>query len=239
LSSKHKELQAIPLAHILTMTSYMLFFGSFDAIVVVSSVFILFPHEQTEHREAALQHFRWTIERFEAMQIHNSLAKSALGVLKTILCKFIKAIDGARTTSDSISGSSLTPASSSRETAVTSPSSALESKLTIEMLDGLTPASTGVTGPVETGGFPSMQPLDDSANGFGFMGSDSIPSMPVLPTSDLVWSDLSVLNVDGTTPVSFGDGMTLDPGMVDWQFGGGFGDDNLWQFLNQRQPGQA
>lgn len=66
------------------------------------------------------------------------------------------------------------------------------------------------------------------------------PWMPQLPTVDLVYGDLNVLNEQGVPPESFGDGMTLDPMMMDWRFGGGVaGDDTVWQYLNQYQPGQA
>ncbi|GAB1313589.1 Multidrug resistance regulator 1 [Madurella fahalii] len=64
--------------------TFSLFFGTFDAIVLMASIYILFPKEHPELVQKALQHFKWAVERFEAMSARNSLAKAALGVLHAI-----------------------------------------------------------------------------------------------------------------------------------------------------------
>lgn len=58
----------------------------------MSSIFILFPREHRELVPAAMQHFVWAVERFEAMQQRNSLAKAALSVLKAIYIRLKKAL---------------------------------------------------------------------------------------------------------------------------------------------------
>jgi hypothetical protein len=232
----------------------LLFFGSFDAIVVVSSIFIMYPHEQVDLRETALQHFRWTITRFETMQSRNGLAKSAIGVLKTVLSKFVNVLEGSPASGEPLtvqsSGSttgavsSATPASTSQDTATTTPAS-MGDKALMDMIEGpslrdsistdkLGESLTNVPQPDA-----SMMPPDN----FGFpdpSDPNEWPWMSQLPTVDLVYGDLNVLNEQGVPPESFGDGMTLDPMMMDWRFGGGVaGDDTVWQYLNQYQPGQA
>ncbi|KAK0732709.1 hypothetical protein B0T21DRAFT_452261 [Apiosordaria backusii] len=64
--------------------TFALFFGTFDAIVLMAAIYILFPREHPELVQSALQHFQWAVERFEAMSERNALAKAALGVLHAI-----------------------------------------------------------------------------------------------------------------------------------------------------------
>ena len=72
--------------------SFSLFFGTFDAVVMVASIYILFPRENVEMLPIAVQHFRWAVERFERMADHNRLAQAALGVLNAIYIRFKKAV---------------------------------------------------------------------------------------------------------------------------------------------------
>ncbi|KAM4059876.1 fungal specific transcription factor [Hirsutella rhossiliensis] len=72
--------------------SFVLFFGSFDAIVLISSVLILFPLEQPELRDKCTEKVYWAIERLAAIQERNPLAKSAQGVLRAILTKLTRAV---------------------------------------------------------------------------------------------------------------------------------------------------
>jgi hypothetical protein len=232
----------------------LLFFGSFDAIVVVSSIFIMYPNEQAELRESALQHFRWTISRFETMQSRNGLAKSALGVLKTILSKFISVLGNVRGTvaplavQSAASTTEETLSSGSQDTALTTPTS-LGDKALMDMIEGPSLRDTANAIAAEKKeDFPSLQHPGtvptSAADNYGFPDESDMASllwMPQLPTADLVYGDLNVMNGQGLTPESFGDGMTLDPAMMmDWRFGGGVaGDDTVWQYLNQFQPGQA
>ncbi|CRK35475.1 hypothetical protein BN1708_016449, partial [Verticillium longisporum] len=71
--------------------NFLLFFGSFDAVVLMASIYILFPKENVELASTAMQQFHWTQERFEAIADRNRLANSARGVLQAIYKKFRKA----------------------------------------------------------------------------------------------------------------------------------------------------
>ena len=216
--------------------SYHLFFGSFDALVLLSSIYTIFPFEYPEHKQRALQQFHWTIERFSAMQERNPLARSAQGVLKAIFAKFTKAI-------------SLTP----------------EAPLTGL---GPTPPSTHVMTPASSSNKPaaSSAPLDSSvmmndAEPTAFPSGWSMPSteilsslQPMYPTYDLLFNDLNVIdNMTGTSTVPLGPdpslstagppadatGILTDTDSMPWHFGGGFGEDTVWTFLNQFQPGTS
>lgn len=77
----------------LTLTyRFSLFFGTFDAIVLMATIFILFPKEHPELVSKALQHYQWSVQRFEVMSERNSLAKAALGVLQAIYVRLKKSI---------------------------------------------------------------------------------------------------------------------------------------------------
>ncbi|KAL2184853.1 hypothetical protein L209DRAFT_765716 [Thermothelomyces heterothallicus CBS 203.75] len=72
--------------------TFSVFFGTFDAIVLMASIYILFPKEHPDMVPRAVQHFHWAVERFKAMSTRNSLAKSALGVLHAIYVRMTKAL---------------------------------------------------------------------------------------------------------------------------------------------------
>ncbi|RYP25101.1 hypothetical protein DL766_007130 [Monosporascus sp. MC13-8B] len=72
--------------------AFALFFGTFDAVVMVASIYILFPREHPEVLPSAVRHFRWAVERFELMAPRNRLASAALGVLNAIYIRFRKAV---------------------------------------------------------------------------------------------------------------------------------------------------
>lgn len=72
--------------------TFALFFGTFDAVVMVASIYILFPREHVELLPIAVQHFRWAVDRFERMAERNRLAQAALGVLNAIYIRFKKAV---------------------------------------------------------------------------------------------------------------------------------------------------
>ncbi|KAJ4306692.1 hypothetical protein N0V88_000056 [Collariella sp. IMI 366227] len=76
--------------------TFCLFFGTFDAIVLMASIYILFPKEHPELLSSALQHFQWAVERFHAMAGRNSLAKSAIGVLGALSLRLKKSLSLSR-----------------------------------------------------------------------------------------------------------------------------------------------
>ncbi|KAM7217174.1 hypothetical protein V8F06_007465 [Rhypophila decipiens] len=74
---------------------FTLFFGTFDAIVIVAAVFILFSGEfgpGGEYVDGAVRQFGWAVERFRAMSGRNELARAALGVLKVLGVRFVRAL---------------------------------------------------------------------------------------------------------------------------------------------------
>ncbi|EAQ86944.1 hypothetical protein CHGG_08197 [Chaetomium globosum CBS 148.51] len=72
--------------------TFSLFFGTFDAIVMMASIYILFPKEHPDLMQKALQHFHWAVKRFEAMATRNPLAKAALGVLHAICQRMTRSL---------------------------------------------------------------------------------------------------------------------------------------------------
>lgn len=74
------------------MVRFQLFFGTFDAVVLMASIFILFPRDNAEYVSDALQHFQWAVERFETMSERNRLAAAARGVLHAIHVRLKKAL---------------------------------------------------------------------------------------------------------------------------------------------------
>ncbi|KAF3766030.1 hypothetical protein M406DRAFT_226327, partial [Cryphonectria parasitica EP155] len=89
---------------------YHLFFGTFDAIVLMASIFILFPKDNAEYLASALQHFQWAMERFEIMAERNRLAAAARGVLQAIRLRLKRALEMNGTPSV-VSTTSSTPGS--------------------------------------------------------------------------------------------------------------------------------
>lgn len=227
--------------------SYHLFYGNFDAIVTVSIIYIIFPHENSDLRTLALQQFHWSMERFSAMQDYNALAKAAQGIIHVVHSKLTKAVearggetpglDTPPTLSRGGTGTtSTTPASSSRDAAGRG-----------EHVPD--PKAVDAAGPP---GAATAQAAEGTAAGDWMSAPmpDLTTLAPVTPIYDLLFNDLNVVG-DGMLPMATttalpapaqhqqqqplaGDGVGVaDP----WQFGGGFGEDTVWQFLNQYQPG--
>ncbi|KAH7246139.1 hypothetical protein BKA59DRAFT_477294 [Fusarium tricinctum] len=186
--------------------NFMLFFASFDAIVLLASVYILFPREHTEFTDKTIEHFQWTIERFSAIQERNPLAKSAQGVLRAIVARFKRAMEKAQ------NGSlpSLTDGST------------VDSSKTAS---GSTPGSSSL----DSNGLPAL----DST--WMFPSADALNMMaPFFPTGDLVYNDLTAGPDMAMAPLPFTDNQNEVGGDdLIWQFGGGWGDDTVWQMLNQ------
>lgn len=67
--------------------------STFDAVVLVSAIFILHPTENFHYLSDAMQHFEWTMERFELISSRNQLAKTALGVLQAVHLRLQKALE--------------------------------------------------------------------------------------------------------------------------------------------------
>ena len=213
--------------------NFMNFFGSFDAIVLITSIYIVFPYEHPEFKNIALQHFHAAVERFSAMQQRNPLARSAQGVLKAILVKFTKAINNNNnnnTAPPSTVGAegSATPASL-HGTAVSTPASYMSKAPSDGTCSSSSVAILG--GTASSVASTSLSDWPSPADGIAGLAT-------MYPTSDLIYNDLTAVQ-DGafvSNPVA-DESAPMDPAVVDWQFGGDFGEDTFWQFLNQYQPG--
>jgi hypothetical protein len=201
LESQRQQFAALNTAQHRT---YSLFFGTFDAVVMVASIYILFPKEHPELLDQSRQHFQWAVDRFEKMAERNHLARSALGVLQAIWIRFKKAVghgfltchcsDAARAETEAATRWLATQSEAHRAshdasaTSVQSPSSTQP-----------TP-NTELTAPLSSGGTPSM-PADSA-----LMGPEwSLPTdfdfgaiMPMYPMGDIAYNDLT--GVLGVSP---------------------------------------
>lgn len=205
---------------------------------MLSSIYTIFPREYPEYKQRALQQFHWTIERFSAMQERNPLARSAQGVLKAILAKFTAAI-------------SMTPEAAASFAGPTPPSTT----------PGTTPTSSN-NNPASTRPFdqglimnePEQTAFSSASADWTMPSLDALASIqPMYPTYDLLFNDLDVFP-DGSMPLTTDTSLSTAPtttttaapasttsgaDSMPWHFGGGFGEDTVWQFLNQFQPGTS
>ncbi|KAH8586120.1 hypothetical protein B0O99DRAFT_529327 [Bisporella sp. PMI_857] len=86
---------------------------TFDAIILIATIYILYPSENKDELGDSLQHFEWAMERFNVMGDRHAMAKAALGVLKAVHVRLKKALlptPGSASASESSSSSvSMTP----------------------------------------------------------------------------------------------------------------------------------
>lgn len=242
--------------------TFTLFFGTFDAIIMMASIYILFPKEHSELLPKARQHFEWSIERFEKMSNRNRLAQAALGVLRAIYIRFKKAVGCGflvKDTCDMSYGSTNSSGTSGSD--MQTPSSLSEPS-------SQNPSTASSTGPPS--GLPAVMERDGSvSSGTGLTpasGSDhnmfasadwTLPTnfdfssiMPMYPMGDIAYNELTAVpSNDGTSttwPETFPTATTAGGGGLatnmptgplgeeqPWQFGGEFGNDTLWNILNQ------
>lgn len=93
---------------------------TFDAIILAAAIYILHPLENGAYLEEMLQNFDWSMQRFQIISEINSMAKTALGVMKAIHIRIKKVLGPANSTShlpalyaDSSSTLSISPQSRS------------------------------------------------------------------------------------------------------------------------------
>ncbi|KAK2020804.1 fungal-specific transcription factor domain-containing protein [Colletotrichum zoysiae] len=217
--------------------NFALFFGSFDAVVLMASIYILFPKENLDMAGSAMQHFHWTTERFEAMQERNPLAKAAKGVLQAIFAKFKKAVGNPAPPPSLSSLASQTPASTADSS---SSLSARGSVSTATAATADTPASKGSTVATPT----SLPTVPDTSSSYPVPSAQSEWSMPnswdftsiapLFPMGDLIYHDLNGIPEDGSLP-AWGAATPPLPA-AGTTFEGDFGNDSVWNLLNQYDP---
>jgi hypothetical protein len=214
---------------LLTSTSFMLFFGTFDAIVLIASIYIVFPHDHPDLRHLSVQHIHWAIERFAVLQARNPLARSAQAVLRAIFDKVTKTLSQSMsppTTSEAFHTTTETP-----ETLHTHISGGQELNSIVGQTnngyESETIGTTAVNMPTETQVSPSSWPLAQH-------GLSNI--MSTFATSDLIFNDLTAVQGWSNMTEAADAGVEGGAGSSHWQFGGNIGEDTLWQMLNQIQP---
>lgn len=253
---------------------FSLFFGTFDAIVLIASIYILFPKEQPELVRTAMQHFQWAVERFEAMSERNALARAALGVLHAIHIRLKKSLNFSPSAAagPTGAGAGASGAGASNTNSTLPPRSPLPPPTPAATSDNPSPdapfggggssASASVAGGHASSLGSAVTPTTASSSEFyppggggggggeGNNGFDwSLPNdfdwssiQPIFATGDLVYNDLvGIPDGDGqAVPTQWGGGLGGGGGGVGaqqpWQFEGDFGNDSVWNLLNQYTP---
>ncbi|KAJ9138566.1 hypothetical protein NKR19_g7758, partial [Coniochaeta hoffmannii] len=243
---------------------FSLFFGTFDAIVLMASIYILFPKEQPELVSPAMQHFQWAVERFEAMSERNALARAALGVLHAIHIRLKKSLNFTTTAASaaSLARSPLLPAPPAAGMAGgdspdgSAPFGGSSSSAAASVAGGgpgNSSLGSAVT-PTTAASSDYYSSSSDNTNGTGTGGGGgggfdfNLPSnfdwssiQPIFATGDLVYNDLvgipdgSEMQTQWGGPLGGGVG-GAQPQQQPWQFEGDFGNDSVWNLLNQYTP---
>lgn len=225
----------------------------------MASVYILFPKEQPELVHRAMQHFQWAVERFEAMSERNALARAALGVLAAIHIRLKKSIAQAASGGPYASVAAAAPPPVPRQggTPATSASPgeagfAGGSSTSVSVVGGRAGSLSSRLTPTTAGSEYYPTGGDNGADGNGNGNFDwSLPSnfdwssiQPIYATGDLVYNDLvGIPDADGQAVQQWGAGaMGAGAGnggvgaQQPWQFEGDFGNDSVWNLLNQYTP---
>ncbi|ROT42490.1 hypothetical protein SODALDRAFT_326646 [Sodiomyces alkalinus F11] len=231
--------------------NFQLFFGSFDAVVLMASIHILFPKENLNLAPKALQEFQWTMERFSAMSERNKLAKAARGVLQAIYTKLRKAIDNqapARSVSTisqtSISSGEADTLGSSRDSAMTGPSTTDNTPLQLGNGIGMSPAGDMAVKLETPGPLPSVatfRPTTATPDWGMSTNFDFSNVAPLFAIGDILYNDVGILR-EGMSSWEAPTGPTTHQAMTTPQqptsdiFEGAFGGDSFWNLMNQYDP---
>ncbi len=237
--------------------------STFDAVVLMSAIFILHPTENLQYLSDALQHFEWTMERFELISSRNQLAKTALGVLQAVHVRLQKALkrhsvkipltaSQVGNTQTSLALPSLgSPASNSSSNGFASTPDVPESLRSSMSTTSFHPSSASSMG------------MSDYSTNSANTAPNSASVLPPMAPSDSDWAAIPSrftteftqnFDLSGMAPLQpmhdllYNDlvGMTDDPAPTvaanaqtfydtgaPWQFEGEFTDDSFWNFMNQ------
>ncbi|KAL3424136.1 fungal specific transcription factor domain-containing protein [Phlyctema vagabunda] len=239
--------------------------NSFDAIVVIAATYILHPQDNREHIEDVLQHFDWSMERFETIAERNIMARAALGVLKVIYVRLKKAVGLNKPG---------TPGGSRRVPPLPTPPLNLTANLTKDSPGNYLPVpeqqqnpesnkphssfsddTTASTIPASVVSIQtptpahSISPRDDGWDtSLGCVNFDIRTLAPLQPMHDLLYNDLTgagldpqLSNLDPNLNI-YDQSLGTAAGMSgtglenNWQFEGDFGSDSFWGFMNTYNP---
>lgn len=192
--------------------TFFLFFGTFDAIVLIASIYIFFPEDHLDKATQAMQHFQWSTERFEAMSGYSALAKAAAVTLRTFSARL----------KQTIQWETCYPLADAPSVSTNTPGSHMQTKL-----DNLATYSDVISSYSDTGLSPSGSKLQLRFPNDGPPAAlyDLSFIEPIYATSDIVYNDL-IGSLDLQTPF----GLDTDPYLP--QFNGNFSSNSIWSFLN-------
>lgn len=200
------------------MCRFFLFFGTFDAVVLIASIYTFFPKGHLDKFAQAMQHFQWSIERFETMSCRNALAKAAADTLRTFSSRLKQAVDWDECYS---SADALAVSQDAQ-------SSHMQAQAFSAKLDGLESYSGTISSCKSTGSLPSVLRTPSELQ----VGEPSVAPFdwsliePIYATGDIAYNDL-IGNIDLQEP------LCLDPDSTLPQFSGNFGNNSVWSILNQ------
>ncbi|PNP45385.1 hypothetical protein THARTR1_10936 [Trichoderma harzianum] len=157
--------------------TFFLFFGTFDAIVLIASIYIFFPHDHLDKAAQAMQHVQWSTERFEAMSCQSALAKAAAVTLRTFSARL----------KQTLHWEACYPSADAPSVSTNTPGSHMQAKL-----DSLASYSDAISSCSDTGLSPSRPKM------LLRFPNDGPPAAlydlsfiePIYATSDIVYNDL-------------------------------------------------
>lgn len=75
--------------------AFDLVLATFDAMVLVASIYILYPHENAQHVDASIRGIEWGLARLDAMRVCNNMAGSAYDTVQTMYGRLRRRLAGA------------------------------------------------------------------------------------------------------------------------------------------------
>jgi hypothetical protein len=234
---------------------FSLVLNTFDAIVLVAALFILHPYENREYLDDTLQHFEWGMERFQTMSERNSMAKSALGVLKAIHVRLNKALKSQKGAAKAIPSPSTSATPEAYPNNQFAPPAPMTSSTASTKSDGTpghynVPSIANLTSPLDSSQSSSI-PSSTTTPGWDMnpQNFDFSNMAPLHPIHDLIYNDLGT-GMDDMNSSAYQTGtwdmnsLGIGAGMgavgpvanAPWQFAGDFGSDSFWGVMNSYQP---
>jgi hypothetical protein len=232
--------------------------NTFDALVIISAIYILYPKENQEFLSDSIQHFEWAMERFETISLRNDMARAALGVLRAIFVRLKKAIGPLRHQQTMPSPETQTPyqhgvtpypAASLGSKSVTTEPRVLGSETSPQSskMNPLESTTTSV-GQISYASYPQSSTTTASSTPFAPTSASDGQSQsqpfnlddlaPLQPMHDLLYNDLMGIDTvtEALVPMTAPDmtgiwNLNSGPDAVS-QFEGGFADDSFWGLMN-------
>ncbi|TLD24337.1 hypothetical protein PspLS_06527 [Pyricularia sp. CBS 133598] len=176
--------------------AFSIFFGTFDAVILLATLYIVFPKEHLDLLPDALQHFRFAVERFSALSASNNLARAGVGVLRAIFQRLRKSLTLAGSWPSECTDQPWhkltdveTISSLGSDMDMVASTKAREEGLTLQTAHR--PHESGVGTADQSG--PPIQALAQDAEEWSLpVNFDWSTVQPITATSDLLYNDLMV-----------------------------------------------